>query len=168
MKKKNLMFFIFLMFYFSINLFGKEVRIEVLSESRNGSVHIRDLRIYEVELKINPTDYPVIILKKNNGNIIKTDDNGFNWYPYSIDEINGFQISVYPNPVDDILFTILNSQYSELKYIEISDAFGLVSQKLSFTSNEINSIDVSKLPKGVYLLKLLSNGEYQTVKFFKN
>ncbi|WP_300674276.1 T9SS type A sorting domain-containing protein [Soonwooa sp.] len=70
---------------------------------------------------------------------------------------------IYPNPVNDVL-NISNAD--KLQSIEI---YNFAGQKImtskSLTNNQIN---VSKLPKGSYILKLVKNGKEESVKFVKN
>ena len=57
-------------------------------------------------------------------------------------------VSVYPNPVSDILQ--INGKYSE---INIFDLYG----KLVLSSNAKKTIDISELSNGIYLVKINNN-----------
>ena len=73
------------------------------------------------------------------------------------------QISVFPNPVDDIL--TIKSKGEVIKY-SIYDLNGRLMNDLQISSS--NKIEVSKLNPGVYFLKLLSkNKQVHTLKFIK-
>ncbi|MDR2206533.1 MAG: T9SS type A sorting domain-containing protein [Flavobacteriaceae bacterium] len=72
-------------------------------------------------------------------------------------EIEKNKISVYPNPVKDVL-TIQGSEFKNSKFSEIYD----ISGKLVKTFNG-NSVNVSALQKGIYILKI----DNQSVKFIK-
>ncbi|GAA5098496.1 T9SS type A sorting domain-containing protein [Chryseobacterium ginsengisoli] len=71
-------------------------------------------------------------------------------------------ISIYPNPVKDVL----NIQFkNEIVKAEIYDATGRI---LISTSVKGNSINVSELTKGNYILKLSTKDKTFTQKFIKN
>lgn len=71
-------------------------------------------------------------------------------------------ISIYPNPVKDVL----NIQFkNEIIKAEIYDAAGRI---LISTSVKGNSINVSELTKGNYILKLFTKDKTFTQKFIKN
>lgn len=71
-------------------------------------------------------------------------------------------ISIYPNPVTDNLF-IQNNSNSEIENISILDITGSVILKIKNST----SINLEKLSKGVYFIKIYSNGTTYTNKFFK-
>lgn len=72
-------------------------------------------------------------------------------------------IKIYPNPVTNVL-TVETSDKSEVKFITISDIAGklVYSDKL-----ENNSIDISFLKQGTYIIKL-DNDNNKTFKIIKN
>jgi plastocyanin/predicted extracellular nuclease len=70
-------------------------------------------------------------------------------------------VSVYPNPAQDILFIELSGD-SELTEMEIYSIGGQKLVKGSFNSNTYQ-VDVSELPQGMYLLKL-TRGSKMAVK----
>jgi hypothetical protein len=72
-------------------------------------------------------------------------------------EISNTKISVYPNPVKDVL-TIQSSEFKNSRFAEIYDLSGKLIK--TFTGN---STDVSALQKGVYILNI----DNQSVKFIK-
>jgi hypothetical protein len=70
-----------------------------------------------------------------------------------INEFEGNNISIYPNPTND-LFTIDMGSYDEaVNYTIISIDGRIVTQKSNVTDNKI-TIDLGNESKGVYLLKL--------------
>lgn len=78
------------------------------------------------------------------------------------EEMNANQntISVYPNPVENQL-NIASKE--EIKAIEI---YNLSGQKISYTKQ--NSVNVSHLPKGTYVVKVTTtSGKLNTQKFVK-
>lgn len=72
-------------------------------------------------------------------------------------------IKIYPNPAQDVLKVDTKGKIS--KY-EIYDMSGKIVLKNESTS-ENNSIDVSKLSKGNYILKLTIDGKAQSKSFIK-
>jgi hypothetical protein len=75
-----------------------------------------------------------------------------------IKDINGITISVAPNPVNDKLF--ITGEYDRL------DIFSLSGQLISTAYNQ-SSIDVSQLAKGVYIVKIETNGQTATFNVVK-
>ena len=70
------------------------------------------------------------------------------------------QLTIFPNPVENI-FSIQN-----LNDFEIS-IYNILGKKVSFKKN-LNSIDISILNKGIYLLKLQKGNQQKTIKLIKN
>ena len=79
-----------------------------------------------------------------------------------------YQISLYPNPVKDVLYLNLNQLAGEIK-LSITDAIGkliIKNQKL-YPPYEDYAINLIGIASGVYTLKLVVNGETFTAKFVK-
>jgi len=76
----------------------------------------------------------------------------------SIKDINGVQISVAPNPMNEKL--LINGVYDKLEMFSVSGQLII---------NAINkpSIDVAHLSKGIYFVKIESNGQICTFKVVK-
>jgi len=74
------------------------------------------------------------------------------------------QIKIYPNPVENTLF-IQNTRDYPIEKIEIFDAIG----KKVYDSESLssNSVDVSTLTAGIYLVKLYSDSTHTTQKIVK-
>jgi len=72
------------------------------------------------------------------------------------------QFSIYPNPVKDVLF--IKSKEKIVK-AEIYDVAGRILNSASVTHNSIN---VSELSKGNYIIKLSTKDKTMTQKFIKN
>jgi len=79
-------------------------------------------------------------------------------------EINNDQseISIYPNPVKDILF--IKSKEKIIK-VEIFDSAGRILNSRSLNGDSIN---VSELSKGNYMIKLITKDQSVVQKFMKN
>lgn len=129
---------------------------------------------------INPTYYSANFRYKfqfenDNGNNIFIDD--INMYSASMsglveDQVNGFELSLYPNPVNDMVTINLTSEEAgEINVVlvnalgqEISTVYnGNVSQgETQFTH------DVQDLPSGVYFVRIVNvNGDSETIRFVK-
>lgn len=72
-------------------------------------------------------------------------------------------ISLYPNPVEDILF--IKGNVSKINTIEIYSITGREIMKLN---NKFNSINISQLQAGVYFVKLGSENATKTIKIIKD
>jgi hypothetical protein len=80
----------------------------------------------------------------------------------STQEISKSEISIYPNPVKDIL-TFKTKE--KIKKTEIFDANGrLVKVELGISNNKI---DVSSLKTGTYVIKVISDKKHYQTKFIK-
>lgn len=82
----------------------------------------------------------------------------------STDDFALSQISLYPNPVNNGTLNIV-SPTNELKEISVFDLSGRMVLK---TKTENNSIDVSQLKTGLYLLNISINGSKKTSKIIIN
>ncbi len=70
-------------------------------------------------------------------------------------------ITIYPNPVKDIL--IINSKIQITK-VEI---YSVLGKKVKEIKTEFNSIKTSELPQGIYIVKIYSEKAYTTKKILK-
>jgi hypothetical protein len=68
---------------------------------------------------------------------------------------------IYPNPVSSIV-TILSEK--SIDTIEVFDALG----RLVLTKKSTNTVDVSNLQSGTYLMKIGSQNSIENIKFIKN
>ena len=82
----------------------------------------------------------------------------------STDDFALSQISLYPNPVNNGTLNIVTPT-NELKEISVFDVSGRMVLK---TKTENNSIDVSQLKTGLYLLNISINGSKKTSKIIIN
>jgi surface protein len=78
-----------------------------------------------------------------------------------VDDQNQLDISIYPNPTSDIVY--IDGNYSQLKIV-ICDILGKQVIKESIT----NSLDISHLEKGVYILQLSDGIKLTTQRIIKN
>ncbi len=78
----------------------------------------------------------------------------------SINEFSMNSISIYPNPVNDILTLESNSN------IDLIELYNILGTKINSVYNT-NIIDMSKLNSGIYLIKIHLNGTSLTKKIIK-
>lgn len=88
-------------------------------------------------------------------------------FSINIDRINAenaLDISTWPNPTTNYLY--VNKKNNEKLFVELVDELG--KQYKSFqTSEQISSIDLSRLPVGIYFLKIRSDKKITTRKIVK-
>lgn len=96
---------------------------------------------------------------------IGTDDYVFNFLCTSlaVNDVKNNSVSVYPNPVKDIL--TINSK----KTIENVQVYNLAGQKMQVSSKVINGkLDMSKMAPGVYIIStILEDGTNESFKVIK-
>jgi len=80
-------------------------------------------------------------------------------------QANGI-VKVYPNPVNDVLNISVLGEVNADASLQITDANGKVVMTKAIINNP-QAIDISKLAKGVYLIKVNNNGKEITSKFVK-
>ena len=79
--------------------------------------------------------------------------------------------SLFPNPANETLFVKLNATKNQIARYSIYDIKGqLVTLKTLGVVNEgqIETIDISQLSKGQYIMDVVLNGKRYTEKFIKN
>jgi hypothetical protein len=75
-------------------------------------------------------------------------------------------LNIYPNPVTNILKVSLPGIVSKQSMIQVIDAKAVIVMEQKFV-NAVHSMDVSKLAKGVYMLRVNNAGNVITTKFVK-
>ena len=78
-----------------------------------------------------------------------------------LDDLKQLDISIYPNPTSDLVY--IDGNYTNLNVV-VYDILGKQLMKESVT----NSIDISQLEKGVYILKLSDGVKLTTKRIIKN
>jgi len=79
----------------------------------------------------------------------------------TIDIVNDLQIRVFPNPAaQQVHFSINGISHFQSILIKIHDIDGRIVAELKGQNNSIIDWDVSSLPKGIYLYKIVSNNQY--------
>lgn len=84
----------------------------------------------------------------------------------NIDEstVSQFEVSVFPNPATDLVNIEIDGASGG--YFELIDLTGKVLDKNEFQS-KTSTVDLSKLARGIYLLRVESNGLVKTLKIVK-
>ena len=88
-------------------------------------------------------------------------DAGLDCPTASVEDQNQLNITIYPNPSSDRVY--IEGNYSQLKAV-VYDILGKQVIKESIT----NSIDISQLEKGVYILQLSDGAKLTTERILKN
>jgi len=76
------------------------------------------------------------------------------------------QISIYPNPAENVLHIQLPTSVQKAE-LSISDINGKVVKKQSLNSSSVIQLDIEKLEKGIYVLKVVSEGNQWQEKLVK-
>lgn len=85
----------------------------------------------------------------------------------SIDELNqDLNIKLYPNPTNGIVYVSLDLNYMSKGSIEVFNSTGskVYSKSLHNHTENVNEIDLSNLPKGMYIVKINTDNESNTKK----
>ena len=80
--------------------------------------------------------------------------------PMSIDHVNVLDMRIYPNPVDGNFVTIL-SPVNGTKYIQVFDIMG---KRVMDTTINNNTLDVSSINSGFYMIKVTIDGQSKISK----
>lgn len=102
---------------------------------------------------------------KNYYRVAEVDIDGRKTYSktVSLQSVSQSMVTVYPNPVKDVLYVSGLQNYFSMQIIDME---GRIVQQQTLLPGA-QSINVSGLSKGNYLLKLISNADVQTLKFSK-
>lgn len=90
---------------------------------------------------------------------------GSPWAKYSVfgvgvEEVEPHKIKVYPNPANSLLTISTN----DAKFIELIDLQGKTVFSKAFNGESIDPINVSQLPEGIYIIKVISDNNITTQK----
>jgi hypothetical protein len=77
-------------------------------------------------------------------------------------EVRNTGVTIYPNPAGN---TIKVSTDRIIEHYKISDASGRVVAEKNISGDSVNSIDISHLSRGIYLIELKGNG-FSSSEFF--
>ncbi len=90
-------------------------------------------------------------------NLLNSNYNEFN---------DNLKIKIYPNPTSNIINIITN----EGKVIENIEIYNIIGEKVNFnkSTSDNKTIDLSNLEKGVYIIKIKTDGKYSFQKIIVN
>jgi len=91
-----------------------------------------------------------------NGDVILT----FECVALSITDSNIFEMIIYPNPSDGD-FVVIQTTVNGVKHVEV---FDIIGKRLINTSVSVDTLDISTLNSGIYLVKVTIDGQSKTVK----
>lgn len=130
----------------------------------NGTLNAYSAKIFCAEVR-QVTEGGCVVNKKSYFRIANNgQSNGHGARPTGIEDIEEEfgSLEIVPNPSTGI-FTITYDYHSEAA-IEVLDMFGRSLKKIELTGNVPYHLDLSDEAKGIYLLKLNSEGKTQTKK----
>jgi len=84
----------------------------------------------------------------------------------SINKSPEIKVRLFPNPAKDVLFISMENQYHKAE-IQIFDLLGSMVSETSIYNN-LNSIDISFLRKGIYFVKITQDNVTKVHKFQKD
>ena len=142
---------------------------------------VDDVSITETDLNIGANDLTVVV--HDNSTFLKVDNHEtvhiytVTWTitksALGIDDViseeNSFNISIYPNPSNNILNLKVESENATILKADIISLDGKKVKSTKISSYENNEVDVSHLSQGIYLVNFYSNNTLLTSKrFVKN
>lgn len=77
------------------------------------------------------------------------------------------QIKIYPNPADDFISIQFTEQVNHPVEVTFFNLSGRLLRE-TLIDSKINQVDISNLPAGIYLIKVIIDQEIITQKFIKN
>lgn len=86
--------------------------------------------------------------------------------PTALTPVSNKEFKLYPNPVEDVLNVNL-SGLSEIVDVQLLDITGAIIFSRRYFSTDIITVDASHLSKGIYLVKVLMDGDVEVRKISK-
>jgi len=80
---------------------------------------------------------------------------------------NSVTFNIYPNPVENVLKVDLTGSVGNKSRINIFSIDSRLVQNIQLTDSGTNLIDVSHLPRGIYLCRYINGEEIKTIKINK-
>jgi uncharacterized repeat protein (TIGR01451 family) len=77
---------------------------------------------------------------------------------------NTEDISIYPNPSNDVVQITIQNTTENIESINMYDVLGKLVKKASTVSKKQTAIDVSDLAKGVYVVEIITENKLKQVK----
>ena len=106
-------------------------------------------------------DFPAEARTEGGTNYV--DNIGWHEGSVAVKEVNGFDMTVYPNPTADVLTV----KYPGIDRITISNMVGQTVRSIEYNRVPFSRVNVSDLKSGVYLLKIEADGVVTSSKFIK-
>ncbi len=104
-------------------------------------------------------DFPDV---RTSGTVVLIDNIALG-FPTSVRNSSIAKISVFPNPVSDIMVV----QYPDMTGLTISDLLGKTVRTAKFQPTSSKSVELSDLAKGVYFISVHAGAESHITKFIK-
>ncbi|MEI8202305.1 MAG: DUF1566 domain-containing protein [Bacteroidota bacterium] len=118
----------------------------------------------------NPADYPTgfgpqgdAIRIYNYVRLVRTINSGEGTNDINTDPKS---INIFPNPVSDVCTVSFNHQYSDIK-IELYNSLGSKIKEFEMSNTKSFQIDLSDLPKGLYMVKISADNQTSIKKIIK-
>lgn len=144
---------------------GKTVvgSITVPENAKLGTTRMRIKKNFGATAQLNPCSSAGTVAVPANTGYGQAEDYAVNVSPADLAaaEVGLGRLSVYPNPVKDML----NISSADRKVVEVT--FYSVDGKLVKTAKGMESIDVSNLAKGVYIVKVKTSDSEKSFKVIK-
>lgn len=86
------------------------------------------------------------------------------------EELNGYNLRVYPNPADDHIYISGNfpeCSDAEFAIVNIMGETALEYRSSALSGDFAKRLDISRLPRGVYTIRINACGEIKFAKFMK-
>jgi hypothetical protein len=97
--------------------------------------------------------------------------NAFGQYTDKVKSNTDLEVSVFPNPFRDAFSFQINTPASQRISFTISDAFGRLiynRDPFVFHKGQVEMIDLSDYPRGIYLLRLYNGNNFIVKNLIKN
>lgn len=149
----------------AIGLFKNGVLIDIIGTEGDNTTYAQNTTLIRKSTIVNPS----ITFNSNEWNIAPQDDCsnlGIHTITLSTDSFsNDYKVFIYPNPTNGILKIDSKNQFLSFKLYNLS---GQLIKSDDISKNQLQSIDINSIPKGVYLIQLFGeNGEINTLKIIK-
>lgn len=98
----------------------------------------------------------------NPGSVLLLDDLSFSGGDVSLEEFEKMSVSLYPNPSKDFVM-VKSAGTFDVKFIDLAGNVVLEKKQI----NGANSINVSRLSRGAYVVQINNNEQVQSLRFIK-
>lgn len=136
--------------------------INLTADNSNKNVHL----LYKVKPKSTVVEGDVLLASANayynnagqiTSNVFASEIQA----PLGLEEINKQKIRFYPNPVTDVLHFEMNENSTQI------DVFDVTGKKIMSSPGTDNKIDLSKLNKGYYIVKVFTEDSFYVFNVIK-